>query len=139
MVMKNISDATYRVSVKAVIRDQAGRVLLMKEHDDYWSLPGGGMDYGESVEQALSRELHEELAVDTVTSLKSLGIDTYYSERAQIWRMWLLYEVGIGSFDVVRAVDGAEAVFMDIAELAGATHHREQRIYRLISAMCTSK
>ncbi|RYH58779.1 MAG: NUDIX hydrolase, partial [Alcaligenaceae bacterium] len=56
-------NAFYRVSVKALIRDDAGNVLVVKENQDTWSLPGGGIDHGEVPEVALLRELKEELGV----------------------------------------------------------------------------
>ncbi|HEV7454584.1 MAG TPA: hypothetical protein VGO07_04980 [Candidatus Saccharimonadales bacterium] len=33
---------TYRISLKAAIKDKDGRVLLLKEKSDDWELPGGG-------------------------------------------------------------------------------------------------
>lgn len=36
---------THRVAVSAVIRDDAGRVLLSRRADSgWWNLPGGGTD-----------------------------------------------------------------------------------------------
>ena len=55
----------YRVSLKAVIRDSDGRVLVNKEQDSTtWNLPGGGWDHGESEFEALARELKEEIGYD---------------------------------------------------------------------------
>jgi ADP-ribose pyrophosphatase YjhB (NUDIX family) len=57
---------TYRISVKAVIKDDVGRVLLGQEKDGAWELPGGGLEHGEVTKEALSREIAEEtgLTVD---------------------------------------------------------------------------
>ncbi len=39
-----------------------GHVLLHRsEHDDFWALPGGRMEVGETIEQTLKREMLEEL------------------------------------------------------------------------------
>jgi 8-oxo-dGTP diphosphatase len=51
-----------------VLIDDAGRFLLTSRPDGkvyagYWEFPGGKLEMGESVEQALRRELHEELGI----------------------------------------------------------------------------
>lgn len=51
---------TYRISVKAVIKDSDGRVLLLREMDGRWELPGGGLEHGEHAKEALAREITEE-------------------------------------------------------------------------------
>lgn len=51
-------------SVTAAVRDEAGRILLIHKIDnDYWALPGGAMDVGESVADAAVREVQEETGV----------------------------------------------------------------------------
>lgn len=51
--------------VRALVPDAAGRILLLKRaHTGHgegrWCLPGGKIDYGATVEQALAQELAEE-------------------------------------------------------------------------------
>jgi 8-oxo-dGTP diphosphatase len=59
------SSACFRVAVSAVIFDEEGRVLLGHRRDiDWWYLPGGGMEAGETVDEALRRELFEEIGVE---------------------------------------------------------------------------
>jgi len=57
----------YRFSVHAVILKD-GKVLLLKQTygDKRWGLPGGGVEPGETVHEAISRECKEELGVDVV-------------------------------------------------------------------------
>ncbi len=63
--LDEIDDCLYRVATKAMIVHD-DKVLLVKEVPDiWWDFPGGGIDYGEKVEEALLRELGEELGVDS--------------------------------------------------------------------------
>jgi 8-oxo-dGTP diphosphatase len=54
-----------RIRVAAVlVRD--GEILLVNHHKEgrsYWLLPGGGLEFGESLQQGVERELAEECGV----------------------------------------------------------------------------
>jgi len=55
-----------RIRVAAVIVED-GKILLIahrKKRSVYWLLPGGGVDFGESLKEALQRELKEELNIN---------------------------------------------------------------------------
>ena len=57
----------FRVSVSAIIFDDRRdrQVLLAHRRDiDWWNLPGGGMEAGETVEQAVCREVLEETGLE---------------------------------------------------------------------------
>jgi putative (di)nucleoside polyphosphate hydrolase len=56
----------YRPNVAAIVRNAAGKILVC-ERDDIegaWQFPQGGMDEGESREDALVRELREEISLE---------------------------------------------------------------------------
>jgi 8-oxo-dGTP diphosphatase len=55
-----------RIRVCALLHWQ-GRLLLCRQEKpgkEYWMLPGGGVDVGETVMEALRRELREELGIE---------------------------------------------------------------------------
>ncbi|MFI2811699.1 MULTISPECIES: NUDIX hydrolase [Microbulbifer] len=54
---------TYRLSAHAVITNELGEVLQLRATyaDRNWGLPGGALDPGETIHEALLRECREEL------------------------------------------------------------------------------
>jgi 8-oxo-dGTP diphosphatase len=55
-----------RIRVSAILRWR-GRILLIRHEKpgkEYWLLPGGGVNSGESLVDALHRELYEECGID---------------------------------------------------------------------------
>lgn len=72
------------VAVGVIYRD--GQVLIARRPDHLhkgglWEFPGGKVETGESVTQALSRELHEELGIDIAASSPLLEISHDYPEK----------------------------------------------------------
>ena len=68
MTPLDVTSLRIREAVRALIVDQDRRVLLVRfEFPDahVWATPGGGMEPGETVEDALRRELGEELGLTT--------------------------------------------------------------------------
>lgn len=62
----------------ALVRD--GEVLLIRHtYRPGWYLPGGGVDKGESLEDAARREAHEEASA-AVADLRLLGVYTNFGE-----------------------------------------------------------
>jgi len=69
-----------RPSVSAVIFDRRGRLLLQQRSDGgQWGLPGGSVEIGESVRDAVRREVQEETGL-LVSVRRLVGV---YSEPAR--------------------------------------------------------
>jgi len=59
------SSSIFRIGVFALIFDDQARILLGHRRDiDWWNLPGGGMEAGETVDEALRREVWEETGLE---------------------------------------------------------------------------
>jgi ADP-ribose pyrophosphatase YjhB (NUDIX family) len=58
------SPASFRIAVSALIFDGECILLALRRDIDWWNLPGGGMEVGETVEEALIREVAEETRLE---------------------------------------------------------------------------
>lgn len=56
-----VPPAFYRLSTKMLVTDKEGRVLVILRPDGMWDLPGGGVEHGEEIHDALRREVKEEI------------------------------------------------------------------------------
>ncbi len=73
-----------RPSVSAVIFDRRGRLLLQQRSDGgQWGLPGGSVEIGESVTDAVRREVREETGL--IVSVRRL-VGVYSEPELQVVR-----------------------------------------------------
>ena len=70
------------VGVLALVVDDEARVLLVKlSYRRGWYLPGGGVRRKEAVEEALRRELREEVGVEPTAPPRLHGVYSNFAER----------------------------------------------------------
>jgi ADP-ribose pyrophosphatase YjhB (NUDIX family) len=66
----------------AIVADNRGRILLQRRSDNgRWALPGGLMDIGESIAEAIAREVQEETGLD-VEPERIVGV---YTDPAHVF------------------------------------------------------
>lgn len=94
------------IVAKVVIKSDQGNILLAKpNYKKSWQLPGGGVDDGESPEEAIVREAREELSLNL--SQDSLRLtDTIYKQDEEL--LFLIYEANevIPEDSQLRVEDG---------------------------------
>ncbi len=68
-----------------------GRVLLHRaEHDDFWALPGGRVEFMEPSAEALHREMQEELGVEVQVERLLWVLENFF-----VYRATEFHEVGL--------------------------------------------
>jgi 8-oxo-dGTP diphosphatase len=61
-----------------------------KPYGGYWEFPGGKVEENESGEQALKRELHEELGIDVITAKPWFEHTHAYPDKTVLLEMWIV-------------------------------------------------
>lgn len=76
----NLDKASYftREATRAIVLDGENILLLFTERYHDYSLPGGGIDEGESKIDGLKRELSEETGAQNITNISPFGIYEEY-------------------------------------------------------------
>jgi len=105
-------------TVDIIIELQDGIVLIERKNPPYgWALPGGFVDYGESLEAAAIREAREETSLE-VNNLRLLGC---YSDPGRDKRMHTISTVYIadGCGQPQAADDAADVGVFQLKSLPG--------------------
>lgn len=113
------TDYLYRVSIKCIVTNELGEILLVKESGrDWWDLPGGGMDHGESVKSAIAREMKEEVNLTGDFTYKIVHADDPKElENIKISQIRLIFIVKPEIMEFSPGEDGDEVAFMSLDQL----------------------
>ena len=107
------------VGVGAVIVDDAARVLLVKRRFEplagQWSLPGGAVDVGETLEACVTRELREETGLEVEVGRVIEVFDRImHDAEGRVQYHYVLVDY------VCRPVSGTLSAASDVADVAWA-------------------
>ncbi|MFM2475428.1 NUDIX hydrolase, partial [Burkholderia cenocepacia] len=103
-----------RLAARVVLVDEQDRVLLVEGHDParpeqgwYWYTVGGGVDDGESVEQAAVRETREEtglvLDADALGPIVRSDVVEFAFEQQRLRQQQRFFVVRVGDFEPDRS------------------------------------
>ena len=128
-------DSLIRVSLKAVILDEKGRILVVKERGrDWWDIPGGGIDHGETLKEALSRELREEVSLEGDFEYETLlAEDPRFLEQHNLYQMRITFLIKPSSMVFEKGVDSDEIQFVDAALYENSDIWTERQIFMFSS------
>ena len=130
-----------RPAAAVALFDGEGRILLLRRKDnDKWTMPGGTMDFGESIVQCAVREVHEETGFDIeisglIGTYTDPNVLIAYSDGEIRQEFTLVYAAKIKSGELTIDHESKEAVWVSIADglslpLADSQRRRLQDVAR---------
>lgn len=137
IVLSRVIRPLFQVSSAAVIFDESGRILLVKstyQRFHPWGIPGGGLEYGETAEDAVLREVYEETGF-TIEIKKLLLVKTFAPDKFILYYLCIIKdgvfqpsdevsEFGYFSLDGLPGIRPRDyAIFKEIYELMGLREH----------------
>ena len=114
----------FRFSVHAVIMNNKGKVLQLKQTygDKRWGLPGGGVEPGETIHEAIKRECFEELGIDVlIDAFTGLYYHKSFNSQVGIFKCYLPEGT-----DISLSNEHSEYKWFDICELSEVQRLRVQ-------------
>src|ERR1043165_7115008 len=105
--------------VAAVVVNRAGEVLIAqrppgKWQEGRWEFPGGKLEAGEGEEQAVRRELAEELGIAVDVNQRIAGCVHDYGDRQVDMGLWLV----LRHEGEPRGLDGQALKWVSVAQLS---------------------
>lgn len=88
--------------------------MVKESGRDWWDLPGGGMDHGESVKMAIARELREEIGLTGDFTYRIIHVDEpSLLKRAPMYQIGLVFAVTPENMNFAPGEDGDELAFFN--------------------------
>lgn len=129
---KRRTDYLYRVSLKCLVRNEKGEILVVKESGrGWWDLPGGGMDHGEDIRSAIAREMKEEVNMHGDFEYKILEVDEpRHLDMHNFWQLRLVFEVKPQTPTFSPGDDGDEVAFVSPSIFENSEHLSERLVFK---------
>jgi|PlaIllAssembly_1097288.scaffolds.fasta_scaffold480538_2 mutator protein MutT len=85
------------LAVRAIIANNDGKVLILKRAntlhgDGKWCLPGGNVEYGQSVQEAVKKEIKQEISFTCTDFFFLFLVENLPSEESDLHYVNLIYE-----------------------------------------------
>ncbi|RTE09600.1 NUDIX hydrolase [Paenibacillus whitsoniae] len=122
------------ISVAGIVTNESGEVLLLRTHwrSDTWEMPGGNVELGEPLDEAICREFQEETGI----VIKPIGITgVYMNTTKQVLTVCFRAQYISGEIKI-QEDEIVEARYIKIDETnIGEYITRPQQRSRLLDAM----
>jgi len=122
-----IEECFYRVSVKAVVKDK-NKFMLCLDDSWYWDFPGWGIDHWENIEEALKREVMEEMWIKIQHS-STQPIYSYLWRSTQLWLpiCVMCYKVELEHYNFTPSNECRKIWFFDSKDVENLKTYNQNR------------
>jgi len=106
----------------AVIKNQHGQFFIAKRPETshqggFWEFPGGKVENGESVQEALARELFEEVGITVLDANPLIRIHHDYDDKSVLLDVWCINEFS----GVAHGKEGQETGWINLEQFSEYT------------------
>jgi 8-oxo-dGTP diphosphatase len=132
-----------------VIVSRSGRILMLRRSnvhgDGSWSVPGGHIDAGESLEECAKREVAEETGV-TIKDIRFLAVtnDIFEAEEKHYVTIWMAAEYDGGDAFVAAPYEASHVgwfdpskpprpLFVPVENLMNGRHYPEDAVHEMLN------
>ena len=117
--MKKYPKKEIEVLVRAIVQDKGKILVCKKVGERYYFFPGGHVEFGESTEKALKRELKEELGLEIKKSSFIGGSERVFIEAAKKYHeINLVFQVLTDKIKTKSKEDHLQFFLMDKDQLS---------------------
>ena len=117
-IIENLPSTFYRVSPKAlVLSEDRKKFLVVLEDNGYWELPGGGLDFPETPEESLRREIKEEMGLTATDIAKQPSYVLIGENMKGVKSINLVYEVKLNDLNFTPSDECVELRFISPEEI----------------------
>ncbi|MBV9169058.1 MAG: CoA pyrophosphatase [Chloroflexi bacterium] len=110
------------------------RVTTLRRHSGQWALPGGRLDPGESDEQAVLREIHEEIGLKLSSSDVLGRLDDFLSRSGHLMTPFVLWSSDSNLSANPHEVDAAFKVPLDDLDRDGNPNRTPLLSFNLVNS-----
>jgi ADP-ribose pyrophosphatase YjhB (NUDIX family) len=138
-----VDEKAILIGVGAVIEDGKGKVLLVKHTPDrggYWQgkwiCPGGALEFGETIEQGIEREIREEtqLEIDLIAPLPVFDRIVRTDDKVSLHVIYIDYLSRVIGGQLKPGSDIGEAIWIEkerIPEINGELHEDTRKLFKI--------
>ena len=128
------NDSLFRISLKCIIKNAEGDVLVVKERGrNSWDLPGGGIDHNENIHAAIARELKEEAGYEGSFTHEVYAIeDPFRLLTRDIWQMRIILNVFPKDMEFATGSEADDIQFISPLQLKDSEYEAERQVYKYL-------